>query len=101
MKQEEIWYADVMALGFTEEPCQDNVYMNHYGFQYCIITLELTETIYLDWAKETRLCKMVRIDNSTDNNIIKEMPIKDFNHLKEIIEFFSNEKRKSLIYDAC
>jgi hypothetical protein len=91
--QEQIDYADVIALGFTEEPCEDGVYFNIYGFKWCIITLELTEVIYLDWAKETRLCKMVRLDNNIDNNVVKEMPIKNLEHLKEMIDFFSDKKQ--------
>ena len=98
MNQERIKYCDVMALGFKEEKQTDGVYFNEYGFDWCIITKDLTKKIYLDWAKETQLCKLVRLDNPKECNIIKEMPIKDLQHLKDIIEFFSDEKEVS--YDS-
>ena len=89
MKQEKIYYKDVMNLGFSEEKCHDSVYEAQYGFQYCIITKELTDTIELDWAKETQLCKMIRLKDEESGDIAAEMPIKNLDHLKEIINFFT------------
>jgi hypothetical protein len=91
MKQEKINYKEIMDLGFDEVPCNNNVYFNLYGYQYCIITLDLTERIYLDWAKETQLCEMVRIDNKKTGNVKKRVPIKNLEHLKEIVFFFSDK----------
>lgn len=89
--QKRIKYSEVMALGFKEEECGDNVYFNEFGYPYCIITLDLTKKIYLDWAKETQFCEMIRIDNPKFNNIKKRMPIRDLNHLKEVINFYSDK----------
>lgn len=92
MEQEKIKYSEVIALGFTEDDMQsDEVYFNEYGYNYCIITKELTKKIYLDWAKETQLCEMVRIDNTKHCNVKAELPIRNLEHLKEIINFFSDE----------
>ena len=101
--QEQIDYADVIALGFTEEPCEDEVYFNQYGFRYCIITKYLTKKIYLDWAKETRLCEMVRIDSPKTAIIKKKMPIKNLEHLREIVDFFSdkNQYKYDSMTSAC
>lgn len=89
--QEKIVYSEIMLLGFTETRQVDAAYYKQYGFDYCIVEKKLTENIYLDWAKETQLCKMVRIDNPVDCNIIKKILIRDLKHLKEIVEFFSDE----------
>ena len=88
MEQEKIKYSEIMGLGFTEEPQFDKVYFNEYGFEYCIITKELTKKIYLDWEKETQLCKMVRLSDPKKGCIGAEMPIKNLEHAKEMIEFF-------------
>jgi len=88
MEQEKINYSEIMALGFSEEECSDDVYYKQYGYAYCQITLKLTKRIYLDWAKETQLCEMVRIDSPKTCNIKKRMPIKNLAHLKEMINFF-------------
>ena len=98
MKQEKINYSEIISLGFTEEETIDNIYFKEHGFDYVIINKYLTKNIYLDWAKETKLCKMVRIDSPKTCNIKAEMPIINLAHLKELINFFSNKKEK--LYDA-
>lgn len=101
MKQERIHYADVMALGFTSQLVKDDVYFNEYGFDYCIINKNLTPLIYLDWAKETGLCEMCRMDNEQDARIVKRLAIRDLDHLKEIVHFFSDEKQNDCSHNAC
>lgn len=100
MKQEKINYDEIMALGFNEEIQSDKVYENTYGYSYCIITKELTKKIYLDWAKETRLCKMVRLEKPKTADIGAELPIKNLEHLKEMINFFSDEKEQTFDYST-
>ncbi len=90
MEQEKIEYSEIMALGFTEDMQSDRVYLDEYGFDYCIITKDLTKKIYLEWAKETQLCKMARIDSPKHCNIKAEMLIRNLEHLKEIVNFFSD-----------
>ena len=92
MKQEKIDYCEIMALGFTEEKQYDSCYFNTYGFEYAIIEKKLTDKIYLDWEKESRTCKLIRIDSQEDCNIMAEKSIKDLKHLKEIINFFLSEE---------
>jgi len=94
MKQEKIKYGDIMDLGFNEESQHDNVYFQEYGFDYCIIEKKLTKKIYIYWEKETQLCKMIRIDSHKKMNIKATMPIKNLAHLKEIIDFFSDEVKE-------
>lgn len=98
MKQEKIKYSEVIALGFNEDVQSDKVYFDIYGFNYCIITKDLTDNIYLDWAKETQLCEMIRIDNTEDCNIKARLPIRNLKHLEEIVNFFSDEVKKEFDY---
>lgn len=89
MKQQEIDYKDIIRLGFTEnEDTNDKVYFNKYGFEYVIITKQLTKDIYIDWPKETRLCEMVRTDS--EGYIESTMPIRDLEHLEVLIDFFGS-----------
>lgn len=101
MTQEKINYDKIMALGFTEEVNSDSVYEAEHGYSYCIITKQLTKKIYLDWAKETKLCKMVRLSKPKTGDIGAELPIKNLDHLKEMINFFSNEKEQTFDYSTC
>ena len=101
MKQEKINYDKIMSLGFTEEIASDSVYEAEHGYPYAIIHKDLTKKIYLDWQKDTKLCELVRIDSPKTCNIIKRMPIRDFEHLKEIVNFFSNDKEQVFDYSTC
>ena len=91
MEQEQIKYKDIIDLGFSVEEHQDDVYFNEYGFGWCIITKDLTDTIYLDWVKETRLCTLIRVDNPEECNIVARMPIMNLEHLKIIDKFFTDK----------
>ena len=93
MKQEKINYDEIMALGFTEEISEDKIYYAEHGYEYAIINKYLTKKIYLDWTKDTKLCKMVRIDSQKTGNIQAETQVMNLEQIKTLIDFFSNEKR--------
>lgn len=93
MKQEKIDYDKIMALGFNEEIASDSCYEAEHGYAYCIITKNLTKKIYLDWQKDTKLCKMVRIDSPKTGNVKAETQIMNLEQIKTLIDFFSNERK--------
>ena len=86
----EIWYSDIMALGFTEDLQHDEVYLAQYGYPWSIITLDLTNKIYLNWEKETQHAEMIRLNNRKDCSIVSRLPIRDIDHLNEIVRFFTD-----------
>ncbi len=90
IEQEKIPYLDIISLGFTEIKENDEVYFDEFGFDYTIITKELTDTIHLDWAKETQLCQLERIDNPENGELVGCLPIYNLDYLKEVIKFYSN-----------
>ena len=98
MIQEKIDYDKIMALGFNEQVASDSCYEAEHGYAYCIITKNLTKKIYLDWQKDTKLCKMVRIDSPKTGNVKAETPIMNLEQIKTLINFFSNEPRPSPNY---
>jgi len=91
MKQEKIDYDEIMSLGFTEEIVEDEVYYDRHGFDYAIITKDLTKEIGLEWAKETKLCEMVIIDNPKTCNVKAILPVMKLQHLKNLIDSFSTK----------
>lgn len=90
--QQKIKYHEIMSRGFEESIKHDPVYFREFGFDWAIITLKLTAKIYLDWEKETQLCQMVRMDSAKKCNIKTRMPIRDLEHLDELINFFTDKK---------
>ena len=91
---EKINYKPIIDLGFKETYIEDKIYFNQHGYEYTIIQKKLTKSIYLDWSKENKLCKLVRVDSHKNGIIKAELPVKDIKHLKEIINFFCDKKVK-------
>jgi len=87
-KQEKIDYIDVINLGFKEENTDDDIFFNTYGFQYKIVTKQLTKKIYIDWYSVERTCKLVRVDSPKTGNIIAEMKLLNLEQVKQIIDFY-------------
>ena len=90
--QEQISYINIKSLGFNESEENDEQFFDDYGFQYTIIQLWLSDLIYLEWEKENRLCKLLRIDSKKTMNIMGNVKIKNLNHLIETINFFLDTK---------
>ena len=93
MKPNQFKYKTIIDLGFTEEYNADKNYFDTHGFDYVIITKKLTKLIYLDWCKETKECELIRIDRLKEMNIVGRLPIRDIDHLNEIINFFTDSKQ--------
>ena len=78
-----------MNLGFTESIEKDSVYFDQYGFKYAIVELKLNKKLYLDWAKETQICSLIRLDKY--ESIKARKVVSSLEELKEIIKFFKDE----------
>lgn len=91
MKQEQINYSDIIELGFDEEVSDDKVYYNQFGYEYVIITKYLTRKIYLEWSKDERVVQMYRINNKREMEVMATMQIRDLDHLKSIIDFYTKK----------
>src|SRR5690554_6986234 len=94
MKQERIRYKDVLDLGFNVERISDKINFDEFGFEYEIVTKNLTDLIFLDWEKETGFCFLIRIDGLEEENIVAKRPIKNLDHLKDIVSFFTKEDKE-------
>jgi hypothetical protein len=98
--QKKIRYKDVMDMGFSEEVDHDQVFIDEHGFDYTRITLDLTKKIYMSWEKETQLAQMIRLDGRKECNILNRLPIRDLDHLKELVEFFTTKNPKGITEDS-
>jgi len=86
-KREKINFAAIIALDFTEEEGNDEVFENIHGYPYRIYTKKLTKKIYIDWQQDTRLCEMVRVDPK-NGDVFARMPLNDLEQIKNIIAFY-------------
>ena len=80
-----------MGHGFEEVYITDNVYVKQHGFEYTIITKQLTKKIHLRWEKSSRLCYIVRIGSVKEGDIKARHLVKGKEHLDEIIDFFTDK----------
>ena len=80
-----------MDLGFTEEFINDSAYFYDHGFDYALITKNLTEKIYLDWKKESKECSLIRIDHPSKGNVLSEMKLSGYDEVRRIIDFFEDK----------
>lgn len=82
----EIRYKDIYDLGFKSLKINDKVFYETYGYDYIYFYLNLTKRIRVEWCQVRRTCEMVRYDK--EDNVKARMPIRDLQHLKEMINFF-------------
>ena len=88
--RQRINYADVVELGFNIQRGSDKVYFDEYGFEYEIITKNLSKRIYIDWDKVDGKAKLVSLAKDK-YSIISERPVNNLIHLKEVIDFFEGD----------
>lgn len=86
----EIDYEDIKSLGFETEKVKDELFYNQNGYHYKIVTLRLTKSVFVDWDIETRMCELQR--RSKHGTILGRMIVHNLDHLKEIIDFYDDEK---------
>ena len=87
MESNQIKYIDVINLGFKEQIENDKVYFEEHGYEWAIVQLKISKTLYLDWEKDTKLCQLVRCDKK-EQNIKGRMAVNGLEHLKQLIEFY-------------
>ena len=85
---QQINYCDIMALGFTAEDGNDEVFEKMHGYPYTIFTKMLAPTLMLDWHQTTRLCELLVI-RPEDGHIFERIPIVDLVHLQVIVDAFN------------
>jgi hypothetical protein len=93
-EENQIDYSDIMELGFTEKKVNDIIYFDKCGYEYSIIQKRLTKKIYLEWKKETRICKIVRLKSVKTGIIASTLELNDAKTAKQLIDFFTKNQMK-------
>lgn len=83
----DIKYSDVIRLGFKTQNVHDSVYFNEYGFEYEIITFKLNKYSYIDWAKESRKCEILKCDE--EGTVLLRIDIPNLLELEKIIDIYN------------
>lgn len=84
------WYEQVKDLQFKRDDYSDSVHFDQRGWHPFFMELKLTEEISLNWDCETRTIEMTRCDK--ESNVLGRMQIKNYLHLIELIDFFTENK---------
>lgn len=88
----EIYYKEIMDLGFDSIPSHDKVWESRYGYPYVIYNLNLTKNVYVNWDQPSRHCEMIRV--TKDGTILSRWPISGLDELKRLHSFFNEEKSR-------
>lgn len=87
MKQEKINYQDVIDLGFERQDESDPVFFKQNGYDWFIVTLEVSKKLYFDWDSESKTVQMIR--TSKDENIKARYLVRNLDELKILVKFFT------------
>ena len=80
----EIYYEDIINLGFSKQIISDSVFEKQQGYMYQIITLKLNNYLEIDWDMVTMEASLINFDE--DGSINAKYAIKDLEELKLIIK---------------
>lgn len=79
-------YKDVIDRGFKREECHDQQFINQNGYDWFVVTKQLTKSIYLDWDSYTHEIELIRCKE--DTHITGRIKIVSEEMLDEFINFF-------------
>ena len=91
MKKKEIWYKDVIALGFKRKIDHDDIYFDQYGYDYFRVEMKLSKKRYLDWDPVTRKVELIKW-KPKDGSIFDRRELKTLEEIREVIMTFKPNK---------
>lgn len=90
MKQEPIFYQDILDLGFEVETSSDEVFFKQHGYPYAVYTKQINPNLLIDWDQPTRFCEILLLDD--EFTILDRCPIKNLAHLKALLKVYYPEQ---------
>ena len=84
----QFYYKDLIKLGFKRQQLPDPQYFDLYGVPWVLVSKQLMPLVSLEWDQQTLRVVIIRIDSEENQNIMSESPIRDMEHLKEVIAIF-------------
>ena len=95
MEQSKVDYKDVIARGFKRSDESDGVFFDQNGYNWFIVTKDLTKRIFIDWDCETHFLTLIRADK--DGNIKGRIFLTgELEELDRIIRFFTGNEPDKL-----
>jgi len=95
---QDIWYQDVIDLGFKVLPQNDSVFEEQYGYPYAIISKKLCKGFVADWNQHTHVVSVQHLNKELD--ILGTMATDNYDSLLILLEFFNKEKNADTIINV-
>ena len=96
----QIWYEDVVALGFSIEVSHDGVREKQYGNpDWIVAELRLTKRDIITWDQDDLTCDLLRLNKS--HSILYRHRLRDLAELRRIVELFSEPSDINDFHLAC
>jgi hypothetical protein len=93
MKQQEIFFQEVVDLGFKVTREDDEKVYSETGGKYIYACLKLTKKVDIYWNNISMNCEIIRIDNRDNESVLNRRVISDFKILKSIVSFFKEDQQ--------
>ena len=96
MERQIITYKQCVDLGFKRTNENDSQWFNQYGYDWFLVEKYINKHLYFSWDCETRFVDLIRHNKECD--ILGKIPVRNLQHLKELIHFFTNKENKKYNY---
>jgi hypothetical protein len=90
MKQEVIEYQDFLDLGGVRDSSNCSIFYKQHGHEWFWADIKLGKGFFAHWDCEDRL---VEIQKIKDGFIVSTLPVKNLDHLKELVAFFTGNQK--------
>ena len=92
MKNDRIWYKELVLLGFDKKSDKDEVFFDLYGYEYFWMILRLHDDIVADWSPTSGEVTLYR-DDGEERPFM--MNITNYDELYKLVAFFGKLPIKS------
>jgi hypothetical protein len=92
MKNDRIWYKELLSLGFDKKSAKDEVFFELYGYEYFFMSLMLNKEILAEWSPTSGQVTLYRDDKEGRPFTMK---IDSYNELIKLVGFYGKLPTKS------
>jgi len=92
MKNDRIWYKELVLLGFDKKSDEDEVFFDLYGYEYFWMILILSKEVMAEWSPTSGQVTLYRDDKKGRQFTMK---IDSHNELIKLVGFYGKLPTKS------
>jgi hypothetical protein len=92
MKNDRIWYKELLSLGFDKKSSKDEVFFELYGYEYFYMTLMLNKDILAEWSPTSGNVTLYRTGK---NEKLFTTELTNYDELYKLVAFFGKLPTKS------